>query len=202
MKLKLLDEVLEFNNEETSINEMFQQINNRVNERGVHLSHLVVNGVEVYEDHGEYILERLSTIETVEAIVHTTKQLLSSILLSAETYLKRAVPEVNNLVDEFYSTPTEESWQKLVQLLEGLQWITQMINNIDQLDHKILNWNEYLTSMATLETELIPLMEAIENKDTVLIADIIQYEVLPILERLQIISTTTIDEQGERIELS
>ncbi|MEB1806664.1 MAG: hypothetical protein LPK26_05135 [Bacillaceae bacterium] len=201
MKLILLEQVYELNNDENSINQMFNRINSLVNGVDVHLSHLVVNGEDVYENHGEYILDQLSTIETVEVIVQTTQQLINHILLSTESYLNRAIPEVKSLVDEFYNNPIEESWTKLSHLLEGVQWIIHMVHSMDQLNHQIESWNEYLIAITTLEGELSPLLEAIENKDMVLIADIVHYEVLPVLESIQLKSTTTINLQGDRFDI-
>lgn len=57
-----------------------------------------------------------------------------------------------------------------------------IIEKIDQIKHSIVNWGKFVKSIAVFEVELPNLMEAIENKDSILIADIIQYEILPQFE--------------------
>lgn len=202
MKLSLFDKTYTYSNDEAGINEMFSIIMEKVAETDLHISHLEIDGEEVYENHGEYILERLNSVENVEVIVKTTKELINETLLSTESYLDRAIPEIQILVDEFYQNPTEESWHKLGQLLEGVQWIAQMVLTIDQFEEKLANWDEYLTCIATLQNELPNLMEAMEHRDALLIADIIQYEVLPVIESLQNTITETIDNEGERSDIS
>lgn len=202
MKLLLLNETYTYNNDKESLEKMFSDIMDKINGSNYHFSHLVIDGEEIYENYGEYILERLNDVKTVEVVTKTVKELIMDTLLSTESYLKRAIPEVQILADEFYQNPTHQTWEKLQQLIEGVQWIAQMILTIDQLEEKLSNWDDYLTNLATLQNELPNLLEAMENQDALLIGDIIQYEFLPIFESLQKIVTETIDNEGERPDLS
>lgn len=201
MKLLLLDETYTYNNDEESIDKMFGEILEKISETDLQFSHLVIDGEEVYENYGEYILERLNEVDTVEVVLKTVKELINETLLSTESYIKRAIPEIETIVDEFYQNPSQQTWEKLKQLIEGIQWIAQVILSIDQFEEKLANWEDYLTNLATLQNELPNLLEALQNQDTVLIGDIIQYEILPIFETLQKIVTDTIDNEGTRPDL-
>lgn len=202
MKLSLFGEIYTYENEVSEINMMFEKINDEVSKTDLLLSHLIIDGEDVFENHGEYIVERLATIKSIEVQTKTKQELINETLLSTECYIKGALPETNLLVDEFYNNPSQETWEKFGQLIEGVQWIVQMVQTLDQFQQKLENWDKYLTNIATLQNELHTLMEALENQDAVLIADVIQYEITPILEDLQSIVTVTIDTQGERLELS
>lgn len=202
MKLLLLDETYTYNNDEESIDKMFGEILEKISETDLQFSHLVIDGEEVYENYGEYILERLNEVDTVEVVLKTVKELINETLLSTESYIKRAIPEIETIVDEFYQNPSQQTWEKLKQLIEGIQWIAQVILSIDQFEEKLANWEDYLTNLATLQNELPNLLEALQNQDTVLIGDIIQYEILPNFETLQKIVTDTIDNEGTRPDLS
>lgn len=202
MKLLLLDETYTYNNDEESIDKMFGEILEKIGETDLQFSHLVIDGEEVYENFEEYILERLNEVDTVEVVLKTVKELINETLLSTESYIKRAIPEIETIVDEFYQNPSQQTWDKLKQLIEGIQWIAQVILSIDQFEEKLANWDEYLTNLATLQNELPNLLEALQNQDTVLIGDIIQYEILPNFETLQKIVTDTIDNEGTRPDLS
>lgn len=202
MKLLLLDETYTYNNDEESIDKMFGEILEKISETDLQFSHLVIDGEEVYENYGEYILERLNEVDTVEVVLKTVKELINETLLSTESYIKRAIPEIETIVDEFYQNPSQQTWEKLKQLIEGIQWIAQVILSIDQFEEKLANWEDYLTNLATLQNELPNLLEALQNQDALLIADVIQYEILPIFELLQKNVTETIDNEGARPDLS
>lgn len=202
MNLILNNERYEYENTQEHVNELFQKINEETEKFNLHVSHLIVNGEDVYENHGEYILEKLEVIDTVEVVTKTAKEMLNDILISAESYLSAALPEIDLLVNDLYNNPTEETWGKFSQLIEGLQWLIQMIQTIDQFEQKLENWDNYLMVVGSIQNEVNTLMEAMENMDTVLIADIIQYEIQPLLMQLKETVTTTIDNEGERTDLS
>lgn len=202
MNLKFMDEVLTIENNFEALNEALTKCNERLEDSDYVFSHFLIDGTEMYDDVEGYLQEHLNSVNEIELILRTKAEMINDIMLSAESYLTNAIPEIHQLVDEFYSNPTEESWGKFGQLIEGMQWLVQMVATIDSLEHKISNWNDYLTNVATLEQELQTLLDAMENADYVLIADIIQYELIPSLTNLQAMLTTSIDTDGKREQLS
>lgn len=195
MQVILLEETIQFDNHAQVIEPLFQMINDRLANSEYHFSHLLVDGIEVYDDFAEYIEEHIGQIKTIEVIVKTVKQLTHDILISAETYVQRATPEINHLIDELYQGPTEQTWLKFQQFLEGIEWINQMLVSIDQSTYHPHNWEEFLPVMATLQMELKNLEESMQSGDYILIADIIQYEFLEQLNKLNQVIKTTIDHE-------
>lgn len=179
MILTLKNNSYTFENSEGGVQAMFETINKFLMEEDVYFSHLVIDGREIYEDYDAFFLDNIENITKVEVKVNTIKEFISNLLVSLNAYTYRAIPEIENLINDFYQTPTEQSWIKLNQLLEGINWIYDAIKNIDVPHNKISYWDELIKSAATFEVELPNFMEAIENKDNILIADIIHYEFLP-----------------------
>lgn len=64
------------------------------------------------------------------------------------------------------------------------------------------NWDTVTASSTELRNELENLEEALENTDTVLIGDMLQYEVLPVFETFSEEFKTSIDTEGTRNNLS
>lgn len=182
MKLTILDQVHTFDSGANGTEKIIEKINSTTSEKALFFSHLVIDGQEVYDDHEEYMLAKKGEIKEIEAIVKTVQELIDDVLVSLDDYTNRAIPEIKALVHEFYQTPSENAWLTLTYLLDGVDWIYQSLKKIDQLKHSIVNWGEFVKSIAVFEMELPNLMEAIENKDSILIADIIQYEILPQFE--------------------
>lgn len=177
-----------FGNNQVGIELLMDKIDNELINGNQFISHLVVDGTEVYDDYEEYMFEYMSEIKDVEVITMTIGEFVGNLLVSLNTYTKRAEPEISRLVTEFYQNPNEQSWVTLHQLLEGIGWIYETIKSIDNVHHEIADWNEFITIAASFEVELPNLLEAIQNKDAILIADIIQYEILP---HFQVISKET-----------
>src|SRR5690606_19853384 len=95
----LLEETLRFDNRPEEIEILFQKINEILSDSDYHVSHLLVDGAEVYENFDDYIEEHILNIKTIEVIVKTVKEFIHELLLTAEEYIQRATPEISFLVD-------------------------------------------------------------------------------------------------------
>ncbi|WP_260838905.1 hypothetical protein [Heyndrickxia oleronia] len=188
-------------NKQTNVEIIIEKIH-EILEDGVFFSHLIIDGKEVYEDFEIYLLDHLTQIKQIKVITKTVGEFINELLLTAEGYLDRAIPEVSLLSNEFYQNSSTEGWNKFSQMLEGIQWLNQMIHTINKIKEQPNNWNEYLNLSKKLENEIKNLEVAVENDDNVLIADIIQYEILSIFERVKSVIQTTIDLEGCRHDLN
>jgi len=198
MKLLINNQLIEFENKESSIDLIFKNIDGVSSENDKALSHLVVDGIEVYNDYEDYISEHMTSIEVIEAVIKPVKELVMDLFLTAEDYLKRALPELEKLTGEFYQGPSNISWEKFNDLLGGIEWIHNLIVAIDNGSYQPLNWDQYLIIMTSVEEELKNLEDAVSNNDNILLADILQYEIFPQLEELKQVIGITIDQEGKR----
>lgn len=198
MQVILLDETVQFDNHSKEIESLFQMINDRLADSEYHFSHLLIDGLEVYDNFAEYIEEHIHHIQTIEVIVKTVKELTHDILFTAEEYIQRATPEISHLIDELYQGPTDETWVKFQQFLEGIEWINQMLVSIDKSTYHPHNWQAYLPIMVKLQMELKNLEGSMQSEDYVLMADIVQYEFLELFNKLDKAIKTTIDHEGFR----
>lgn len=165
-------------------------------------SHLIVDGKEIYEQLESFLIESLESISTIELVVKTVREFVDEVLIMAKNYLTDAIPEMTSLADGFYQYPTSENWGEFSNMLEGMQWLNQTISLIDKAKERPTNWNECIKLAAEFEMELKNLEQAVENTDSVLIADIIQYELLPVYKALLIEVNTTIDTEVTRNDLN
>ena len=167
-----------------------------------YFSHFIVDGIDIFEKHEDYLDINMDRIEKIEVIAKTEKEFVNDILLSAEEYLQRAKPELAALTDGFYATLTAETHTSFAQLMDGLQWLDEMLALLVNSNECPPNRESYIELIQTLQGEIRQLGEAVENSDNVLIADIIQYELTPIFEQLEVIIGETIDTVGIRHDLS
>lgn len=202
MELKILNEFYHFPNELEQVEELFTFINDKLGNTEYHFSHLVIDDKEIYEDFDTYIGDNINQIEKIEVIAKTIKEFTNEILLSLEQYLKGAIPELENLTTKMYQTNLNETIDNFTQFLDGVQWINEAISAIDKNQEKPNQWDDVILTIANLNEELKGIEEAIENNDNVLIADILQYEIVPILKELQQYITQIIDCGVKRNDIS
>jgi hypothetical protein len=200
MELIFKNETVQFG-ELSSVEEIIEKINELLADQ-YYFSHLIVDGEEIYEDPESYLLNSLESISTIEVAVKTIQEFVNEVLIMAKDYLTNAIPEMTSLADGFYQNPTSENWVDFSAMLEGMQWLNKTINVIDKAKERPANWNECIKLAAQFEMELKNLEQAVENSDNVLIADIIQYELLPVYEALLEEINTTIDTEVERYDLN
>lgn len=194
MELLFQDQKIQLDNR-INVNLIIEKINRWLN-NSYYLSYLIVDGVSVYEKLEQCLQENLENIQRIEVIAQTSQEFINDTLQTAETYLNGAVIELVTLADGFYNVPTPTHWNSFSDMLEGMQWINKVITSINQMEEKPMNWEKYLKLVATLEGELKNMEEAIGNEDYVLIADIIQYEILSVYKALQQEFNTTINSEG------
>ena len=200
MELIFQEQQFEFDKNSSS-DEVVIKINELLKE-DYYFSHFIADGTEVYENHEEYLTVNVDRIEKLEVIVKTEKEFLNDILLSTEDYFKRAKPELASLPDGFYANPTAETRSSFGLLLEGLQWLDEMLSVIDKSNERPADWDTCMELSQSMKAEIVNLSEAVDNSDNILIADIIQYEFIPIFETLETEVGKIIDTVGTRHDLS
>ncbi|AYV67887.1 hypothetical protein C2I06_13980 [Niallia circulans] len=190
MELHLSSEMLIYENNVDNIEILIQKINEDLEKNKLYFSHLIINGKEVYSDFEEQIMEQINTIEKIELVTKTIDEFINDLTVSLNEYSNRAIPIIKQLTEQFYQSPTEESWGLLQDLLEGLSWIYNTIKSIS--NGELDEYKQQLLVIANhLEIELPNLLDAMENQDFILIGDIISYEVLPQYEVIVSITEKT-----------
>ncbi|EGQ26944.1 hypothetical protein HMPREF9372_0974 [Sporosarcina newyorkensis 2681] len=200
MKLLFQQQTIQLDSQSTT-EEVIENINNLL-EKDYYFSHFIADGVEIYEGHEQFLNSHTGQIEKLEIITKTVKEFTNDILLSVESYTEQATLLLETLSNEFYNSPSGETWGQFAQLMESLQWINGVIELLRNQEEKVKNWSQYEEIAGTIQQELLNLEEAVENEDFVLIGDIIQYEIAPNFESLHEASKTTIDTEGTRPNLN
>ncbi|WP_182199661.1 hypothetical protein [Paraliobacillus salinarum] len=198
MKLIIDQQAMELKNERSAIDYIYTCIKEKLDQSDKKFSHMILDGQEIYEDFEDEIVEQINTLENVEIVFLTLKELMNETYLTGESYLARALPEIKATVDLFYQGGIEQAWDNLEQILFALQWIDQLVESIEKSEHQPTNWNDYLIIITSIRAELVQLEEGIRLKDNILIADILNYELVPALENLKETFTKSIDLEGER----
>ena len=190
MELHLSNDMLIYENSVKNIEMLIQRINEYLENNKLFFSHLIINGKEVYSDFEDILVEQINIIEKIELVTKTIDEFINDLTVSLNEYSNRSIPSIKQLTEQFYQSPTEESWGMLQDLLEGLNWVYTTIKSISNTD--LNEYKENLLMIANhLEVELPNLLDAMESNDFILIGDIISYEILPQFEEIASITEKT-----------
>lgn len=190
MNVSILEKKIELENKKEAIARLFDEINKEENEGIYNFSYMIVDGVDVFNDFEIYLEDNISYIEEIEVIMLTVKELVKENLKTVNDYIKNTKTQVIKLSDEFYTELKPESWLKLVDLFEGMDWIIESFKKVDSMknvgdiasDYEI--WNNYAKTICSMNETLKEFEEAIVNKDSMLIADLLIYGVVSEFENM------------------
>ncbi len=181
MRVIILNQGYELANHPSSVGEVFSLIDEKLKDTGYTLAALTVDGVQVYTDYALYLSQRIAEIQEIKVEVKSLRRLMVETMQSAIEYLERAQPEVEKIGNDFHQGPTEETWNKFSQLLEGLQWLLEVGTVIESFrpeQQTGARWGaEFKGKIELVHT-------AMENLDHVLLGDLLYYEISPLFSSL------------------
>ena len=194
MQVKILNQNHKFDNTLESIPLIIAEIQQVTESAQMVLSHFIIDdGQEIYEDFDVYLKENIQDIKQLEIVLIGVEQMFFKMIKSASDYLERALPQIQTLADEFYQTPTENTWTRFVQLLDGMSWLTECMELFNQRSREVIQIGEFKEKLDELEN-------AVKNSDLILIGDLITYEVLPILEAFSKTVYSSLAERNDAID--
>jgi hypothetical protein len=185
MKVYFSNNKKQYENTNESVTQIVEDINSYMDSTdNIVLSHLNVDGVDVYENHYQILLDKLNTIDEIKLVVKTKQEVVVELQESLNEYLDRALPVMEKLANQFYQGESAETWDTFVDLTDGLQWINSAVMTLTHYSAE--ETASYYKSISDkLESILKELAEVLEIKDTVTIGDMIQYEIMEILTELK-----------------
>ena len=190
MKIYIENQILEFDNDRNEIDNILNRIDEEITKASKVLNHMVINDNEIFNNYYDYFLDNINSIEKVEVILITYKELVNDTLSSTLDYLNRTPNLIDDLADSFYKSPDRKSWKNLDDLLEGIGWIINTYvtidkdKNLNDVIGNYENWNLYSKEIMSLNEILPDFEDALSNQDNVSIADILSYEIKPIFETM------------------
>lgn len=146
--------------------------------------------------------QKLESIDELHVVIKTEKEFMNDVLLSAEEYLQRAVPELRTLADDFNRVPTADTWDRFELLIGGADWLNDMLKVVNNSQERPSDWKTFQKLTSTLQAEVSKLGKALENKKNREIASILKNAFLPVFEQLEKAFGETVDSEFIRKNLN
>jgi hypothetical protein len=202
MEIKILEQTWQLENNHQGIDQLFRQVDELLQVSGYYYTHFEVDGVEIHEDIEASLFDCVENIQEIHVHVSTMRKLADQLLVSTNEYLLRALPEVTKLADVFYQGVGDLAWEKFDQLLEGMDWILHTLSSLQNPQISYSDKLNYLNSEQRLREKILVLLHAVENKDMILIGDLLNYEIVLELQELQVLISTTLVSEVSSYDIS
>lgn len=130
--------------------------------------------------------EYLSRRNTIEIFTGTLNQILQDSIGEAQSYLERLESAIPSIATSFQISPGPEAFERLKQLFEGLYWmnlLNERLNahfNIDP-DTTSINGKSMRQIREKFASDLREMVSAQEREDFLLLADLLEYEITPLI---------------------
>ncbi|QGQ93523.1 hypothetical protein EHS13_00580 [Paenibacillus psychroresistens] len=201
IKIYILDEVWEYSNHVNEIVPLFSKLNDLTNKADLVIQQIIIDDTEITGDFMDYLSENIDSIDEIHIQVIDKREMLDEMLVTSSQYLTRALPEMTLFINQLYQGLNDLVWNKFSVFIEGLQYVIYTLDSISQSVNRYTTFPNSALFLQELNLVLQQLMEASINKDNALMADILNYELKPHLEKLQGLFTHTIDSEVKRNDL-
>ncbi|WP_081316998.1 hypothetical protein [Clostridium tyrobutyricum] len=185
MKIKILDDIFEIENDKNKVDEAFKEINELISSSNLQLKGIKIDGLDVYEDYYNCIISNLKNIDIIEVNVEILKEAAYDMLKSTKKYLETVIPKLELLVDAIYKDFNKEVWDKFIEFFDGLDSIINVLDAISKNNKCYGDIDKYALIKEKISIEIKNLSKAFEIGDRVWISDTILYEIKPIFKELQ-----------------
>ena len=142
-----------------------------------------LNGQESSPDSPVTRQTPLSDIETLEMEVSTLSGIIDKNIENADAYLMRLIPGIEKSVELFRTGNEQEANQFFINIIDGMDWFSQVLDMIfaakEISSDTAINGKSVQDRRARLIDFTQQMVDANKNKDWVLLADLLEYEILP-----------------------
>ncbi len=132
--------------------------------------------------------------DKIEIKVEHSSIIAKETLLNSKNHYNAILADLSRIADMFRMEDETKANTHFVQAIENLQWFFKIVEDTTELlgkpVHSIVFNNKSLAEhIKSLEAKLEEVITIQQNKDWILLADLIEYEVIPILKDFSVIYT-------------
>ena len=126
---------------------------------------------------------RLSEIETLEIEVTNLSDIVDKNIENADAYLMKLIPGIEKSVELFRMGNEQEANKFFINIIDGIDWLSQVLDMILAAKaispDTVFDGKSIQDRQASLVDFTQQMVDANKNQDWVLLADLLEYEILP-----------------------
>ena len=158
------------------------------NTPGSYIRRIWLDQQEFPSDDRETLQKKPVDINSLEVELADLKDLVATNLSNALDYLKKLIPGFDQAADLFRTGNEQEANKYYIQILDGMDWFSEVVNVVMSSEGEGQEPENSLRIRQAKLTDLMSqMLEANKNQDWVLLADILEYEMIPFYKEWQTI---------------
>ena len=160
------------------------------NTPGSYIRRIWLDQQEFPSDDRETLQKKPADINSLEVELADLKDLVATNLSNALDYLEKLIPGFDQAADLFRMGNEQEANKYYIQILDGMDWFSEVVNVVMSSEGEGQEPENILKLRQAKLTDLMSqMLEANKNQDWVLLADILEYEMIPFYKEWQTILT-------------
>ncbi|MZH45545.1 MAG: hypothetical protein F3739_00680 [Nitrospinae bacterium] len=144
-----------------------------------------LDGQEVSSSTPDTLKTSSATVDLLELELAQLKDLLANNLSNAKEYLEKLIPGFQKAADLFRMGNEQEANKFYLQIIDGIDWFSQVVLTIINAQQHALDGQSLEERQKKLNELMGQMLEANKNQDWVLMADLLEYEMVPFYEEWQ-----------------
>ncbi|MBN1571507.1 MAG: hypothetical protein JXA73_26965 [Acidobacteria bacterium] len=141
---------------------------------------------QIVSENPAALCEQMERSEKVEIFTGTLAEIAGDSIREALAYLRRIEDATPSLAESFRFSPNPDAFENLRQLCEGFYWLNLLIDKLGtnfqlRLEEMIVGGIPAMHHHQKFISVLKQLVESQESGDFILIADLLEYEILPLV---------------------
>ncbi|MZH42152.1 MAG: hypothetical protein F3740_10175 [Nitrospinae bacterium] len=144
-----------------------------------------LDGQEVSSSTPDTLKTSSATVDLLELELAQLKDLLANNLSNAKEYLEKLIPGFQKAADLFRMGNEQEANKFYLQIIDGIDWFSQVVLTIINAQQHVLEGQSLEERQKKLNELMGQMLEANKNQDWVLMADLLEYEMVPFYEEWQ-----------------
>ena len=158
------------------------------NTPGSYIRRIWLDQQEFPSDDRETLQKKPADINSLEVELADLKDLVATNLSNALDYLEKLIPGFDQAADLFRTGNEQEANKYYIQILDGMDWFSEVVNVVMSSEGEGQEPEDSLRIRQAKLTDLMSqMLEANKNQDWVLLADILEYEMIPFYKEWQTI---------------
>jgi len=153
--------------------------------RDSYIRRVWLDGQEASSNTQDTLKTSTASVELLELELALLQDLVVNNLTNAKEYLEKLIPGFQKAADLFRMGNEQEANQYYLQILDGVDWFSQVILTIVNAQENIFEAQSLEERQKKLTALMGQMLEANQNQDWVLLADLLEYEMIPFYKAWQ-----------------
>ncbi len=161
--------------------EIINGIKNFVQSEGRVVSEVFIDG----ENIESIEMINFENIKKIDFFTLTPRNIMLETLQELNLYIDKLSGGIKSIIEHLASDEEREAMEIILQAINGLEWVHDVIHAVGSITNLADENKEFFDIFSRYKKNLETVVESLENKDMIMLSDVLEYEVLENIEDIK-----------------